>query len=262
MASETREYRGKRVVSYNGVVPPLSLSLLIPRRSPSSPVWRGSRDKSAGRFSRRIHRVSYPTPLPRLPFSLSLLVSSLAVGATAHTLRSIYLKQMLSDAAPLCGGKMRPTLHPFALSLLFPRSPSSPAMLLSSLSLPPNSIPTILLSYLYPPSSLSSSTSILFRPPLSFNQGCFLRVPSASCSLHPTPSLPSSILLSTRVAEIARTEGARITDIADSTDLIDTQSLENRRPVFFPFFLSFFFRNRESTEIISSDGNGERMTGG
>lgn len=38
LASETREYRGKRVVSYNGVVPPLSLSLsfLIPVDLPCS----------------------------------------------------------------------------------------------------------------------------------------------------------------------------------------------------------------------------------
>lgn len=65
LASETREYRGKRVVSYNGVVPPLSLSLFLFSSPSISPVRRGSRDKSAGRFSRRIHRVSY-TPTPPL----------------------------------------------------------------------------------------------------------------------------------------------------------------------------------------------------
>lgn len=42
----------------------------------------------------------------------------------AHTPRSIYLKQMLSDAAPLCGGKMRPSSS--LRSLLSPsRSPSA-----------------------------------------------------------------------------------------------------------------------------------------
>lgn len=47
----------------------------------------------------------------------------------AHTPRSIYLKQMLSDAAPLCGGKMRPSsslrslLSPFLSPSTLPSAP-------------------------------------------------------------------------------------------------------------------------------------------
>lgn len=170
-------------------------------------------------------------------------MSSLAVAvrATAHTLRSIYLKQMLSDAAPLCGGKMRPTRSIPSLSLCsFPVSLPRCSFPLS-LSLFPSpwnhTHCSPLLPSVFP---LLYSASILFRPPLSFNQGCFLRVPSASCSLciqHP-PSLYPSFLPSTRVAEI----GGR--DQTDPTDLIDTQSLENREPVFSFFFFFLVIVNR------------------
>lgn len=82
---------------------------------------------------------------------------------------------------------MRPTRSIPSLSLCsFPVS--LPAMLLSSLFPSPwnHTHCSPLLPSVFP---LLYSASILFRPPLSFNQGCFLRVPSASCSLHPTPSL-------------------------------------------------------------------------
>lgn len=132
-------------------------------------------------------------------------MSSLAVAvrATAHTLRSIYLKQMLSDAAPLCGGKMRPTRSIPSLSLCsFPVSLPRCSFPLS-LSLFPSpwnhTHCSPLLPSVFP---LLYSASILFRPPLSFNQGCFLRVPSASCSLciqhSPSLSLLSSVHASCR----------------------------------------------------------------
>lgn len=61
---------------------------------------------------------------------------------------------------------------------------------------------------------------------------CFL------LAVHPTPSLYPSFLPSTRVAEI----GGR--DQTDPTDLIDTQSLENREPVFSFFFFFLVIVNR------------------
>lgn len=158
---------------------------------------------------------------------------------------------MLSDAAPLCGGKMRPTRSIPSLSLCsFPVS--LPAMLLSSLFPSPwnHTHCSPLLPSVFP---LLYSASILFRPPLSFNQGCFLRVPSASCSLCIQHS-PSLSLLSS-VHASCRNWGPGSNRSWISTDLIDTQSLENREPVF-----SFFFSlNRESMELveISSGGNGE-----
>lgn len=89
-------------------------------------------------------------------------------GIHSHTLRSIYLKQMLSDAAPLCGGKMRPeppSLRPLC-SFPVPLTRGDAPFPLFSLRVSP-------------PYSLS---------PLPLEQGCFLRHPSASCSLHPTVS--------------------------------------------------------------------------
>lgn len=137
-----------------------------------------------------------------------------------------------------------------SLRSLFALSPS-PSRDAPFLSLPWNHTHcSPLLPSVFP---LLYSASILFRPPLSFNQGCFLRVPSASCSLCIQHS-PSLSLLSS-VHASCRNWGPGSNRSWISTDLIDTQSLENREPVF-----SFFFSlNRESMELveISSGGNGE-----
>lgn len=178
-------------------------------------------------------------------------MSSLAVAvrATAHTLRSIYLKQMLSDAAPLCGGKMRPTRSIPSLSLCsfpvslprcsFPLSPLEPYPLFSSLTL---RLPSPLFRlYSLSPAAVVQPGVLPPRPK------CFL------LAVHPTPSLPLSLLSSVHAS--CRNWGPGSNRSWISTDLIDTQSLENREPVF-----SFFFSlNRESMELveISSGGNGE-----
>ena len=156
-------------------------------------------DKSAGRFSRTIHtRERYPYSLAGSglsPFLFSLVASRAAAAAAAtHTLRSIYLKQMLSDAAPLCGGKMRPSSIPSALSLLFlPPFFRARCSFPLSLSLPPSAFTCVFVCvcvYMYSPlfacSPGSSPPLFSFGSPVSLKQGCFLRVPSASCSLHPT----------------------------------------------------------------------------
>lgn len=121
-------------------------------------------------------------------------MSSLAVAvrATAHTLRSIYLKQMLSDAAPLCGGKMRPTRSIPSLSLCsfpvslprcsFPLSPLEPYPLFSSLTL---RLPSPLFRlYSLSPAAVVQPGVLPPRPK------CFL------LAVHPTPSLPLSLLSS------------------------------------------------------------------
>jgi len=72
-----------------------------------------------GRWSLR--RIWGIVSVPFLFFSVASLPT---IAPWAHTPRSIYLKQMLSDAAPLCGGKMRPSSS--LRSLLSPARDLSP----------------------------------------------------------------------------------------------------------------------------------------
>lgn len=99
MAPETGEYRGNelRRITWRSLV----LSSTFARRSILSLSLSVVRSRPGGGWSLR--RIWGIVSAPFLFFSVPSL------PAIAHTPRSIYLKQMLSDAAPLCGGKMRPS---------------------------------------------------------------------------------------------------------------------------------------------------------